>query len=264
MPDRLPPASCQSELVGRTVVVTRASHQAAPVAELLRQQGAKPVIAPAVAVVPPLDGGQSLDDALLRLHQFSWVAFSSSNAVAATFARADRRGARNSFERLSVAAVGPSTAARIRAELGRPADLVPDQHDGAGLAVSFADPDPLDACFVPQSAGARPDLVAGLRARGWNVTAVSAYRTVTPTLSDHITAELARADAVIFASPSALRGHLQQTGGAPVSGQVICIGRTTAAACASAGVTVAAIAPQPSDAGILEAVASALARLGKC
>ena len=189
------------------------------------------MIAPAIAVVPPLDGGQPLDDALLRLEQFSWVAFTSSNAVAATLARADRRGVRRRFARIRVAAVGPATAARVEAELNRPANLVPDRNDVVGLAEAFGDPRPGDACFVPHSAQARPELVDGLRARGWTVDAVSAYRTVTPTLSDHLIADMAAADAVIFASPSAVQGHLSQIDDRPISGKVICIGSTTAAAC---------------------------------
>ncbi len=248
-------------LADRTVVVTRASHQATPLVEALRRHGARSVVAPAIAVVPPLDGGQPLDDALLRLEQFSWVAFTSPNAVAATLARADRRGVRKRFARIRVAAVGPSTAARIEAELDRPANLVPERNDAVGLAAAFGDPRPGDACFVPHSAQARPELVDGLTARGWNVTAVSAYRTVTPTLSDHIIADMAAADAVIFASPSAVHGHLTQIGGGPVSGAVVCIGRTTAAACAEAGLPVAAIAAQPSDDGLVDAVAAALSGL---
>ncbi len=244
-------------LGGHTVVVTRASHQASLLAELLREHGAHPVIAPAIAVVPPLDGGQPLDDALLRLEQFSWVAFTSPNAVAATLARADRRGVRRRFARIRVAAVGPATAARVEAELDRPANLVPDRNDGAGLAAAFPDPRPDDACFVPHSAQARPELVDGLRARGWTVDAVSAYRTVTPTLSDHLIADMAAADAVIFASPSAVHGHLTQIGDRPVSGKVICIGRTTAAACAEADLPVAAVASRPSDDGLIEAVIAA-------
>lgn len=245
-------------LVDRVVVITRASHQAAPLAEAVRRHGGQPVIAPALAIVPPLDGGQPLDDALLRLEQFSWVAFTSPNAVAATLARADRRGVRRRFARIRTAAVGPTTADRIEAELDRPTNLVPERNDAAGLAAAFPDPSPSDACFVPQSAQARPELVDGLRARGWNVTAVSAYRTVTPTLSDHLIADVVAADAVIFASPSAVHGHLEQTDGVPGDAKVVCIGRTTAAACAEAGVPVAAIAGRPSDDGLAEAVAAAL------
>ena len=252
------PESQVGVLGGRTVVVTRASHQANPLAAVIREHGAHPVIAPAIAVVPPLDGGQPLDDALLRLEQFSWVAFTSPNAVAATLARADRRGVRRRFARIRVAAVGPATAARVEAELGRPVNLVPDRNDGAGLAAAFPDPRPDDACFVPHSAQARPELVDGLRARGWTVDAVSAYRTVTPTLSDHLIADMAAADAVIFASPSAVHGHLSQIGDRPISGKVICIGSTTAAACAEADLPVAAVASRPSDDGLIEAVIAAV------
>ena len=275
-----------ADLAGSSVVITRASHQAASLAKALRERGATVVLAPAIAVVPPLDGGQPLDDALLRLEQYSWVAFTSSNAVAATFARADRRGVRRRFARIRTAAVGPSTAARVEAEINRPVTLVPEQHDAAGLAAAFPDPSADDWCFVPQSFQARPDLVDGLRARGWNVDAVSAYRTVTPTLSDHLAADVDAADVVVFASPSAVQGHLSQLGHdaapsdaapargrdlagtdhdsppndgtRPVVAKVVCIGRTTAAACTQAGLPVAAIAPNPTDAGLVEAVAAAL------
>ncbi len=252
-----------ADLAGRTVVITRASHQASGLAAALLQRGANPVLAPAIAVVPPLDGGQPLDDALLRLEQFSWVAFTSSNAVAATFARADRRGVRRRFARIRIAAVGPSTAERVEAEINRPVNLVPERNDAAGLAAAFPAPGPGDSCFVPQSSQARPELVDGLRARGWTVDAVRAYRTITPTLSDHHIADVATADAVIFASPSAVHGHLSQLGGGSVHARVVCIGRTTAAACADAGVPVAAVAAQPSDEGLAEAVAAALDDSGK-
>ena len=246
------------DLAGCTVVVTRASHQAGSLATALRERGATAVVAPAIAVVPPLDGGQPLDDALLRLEQYSWVAFTSSNAVAATFARADRRGVRRRFARVRTAAVGPTTAARVEAEINRPVTLVPERHDAVGLAAAFPEPRPDEWCFVPQSAQARPELVDGLRARGWNVDAVSAYRTVTPTLSDHLAADMSSADAVVFASPSAVQGHVGQIGGGPVHGRVVCIGRTTADACAAADLTVAAVAARPTDEGLVEAVTAAV------
>jgi uroporphyrinogen-III synthase len=269
-----------SELAGRTVVVTRASHQAASLATALRERGATVVVAPAIAVVPPLDGGQPLDDALLRLEQYSWVAFTSANAVAATFARADRRGVRRGFARIRTAALGPATAARVEAEINRPVNLLPDEHDAVGLAAAFPEPRADDWCFVPQSAQARPELADGLRSRGWNVDAVSAYRTVTPTLSDHLVADVAAADVVVFASPSAVRGHLSQIagdaapvdadlpelGGSPstphgshsITAKVVCIGNTTSAACAEAELPVAAVAASPTDTGLVEAVAAAL------
>ena len=43
-----------------------------------------------------------------------------------------------------------------------------------------------------------------------------------------------------------------------VTAKVVCIGRTTAAACAEADLQVAAVATSPTDAGLVEAVAAAV------
>jgi len=245
------------ELRGHTVVVTRASHQAGELAELLRERGATVVEAPAIAIVPPLDGGQPLDDALLRLDRFSWVAFTSTNAVAAPLARSERRGVRRRFGSIKVAVVGRATARRVEAELGRPPDLVPDHHEAASLAAAFPEPVEGDECFVPRATDGRPDLADGLRRRGWDVWDVAAYRTVHPSLSDHLVDEVAHADVVTFASPSAVRGHLEQTGGV-IHGTVAVIGQTTAAECAALGIEVAQIAGEASAAGLAAAATQAL------
>ena len=84
-------------LKGKSVVVTRASHQNAELVRAFSALGADVIAAPAIAIVPPLDGGQPLDDALLRLSRFTWLAFTSSNAVSALMARAARRGGRKTF-----------------------------------------------------------------------------------------------------------------------------------------------------------------------
>ena len=244
-------------LAGRAVVVTRASHQSKALCDELRARGATAIEAPAIAIVPPLDGGQPLDDALLRLERFSWVAFSSTNALAATLARAERRGVRKRFGHLKIGAVGAATARRVEAELGRAPDVVPDRSNAAALAAAFPEPVEGDRCFVPMATGGRTDLVEGLRARGWDVWEVAAYRTVHPSLSHHLVDRLAGADAVTFASPSAVRGHLEQTGGV-VSGRVAAIGQTTAAECARLGISVDAVATTSTVDALADAVEKAL------
>ena len=62
-------------LKGKSVVVTRASHQNADLVKAFSELGADVVAAPAIAIVPPLDGGQPLDDALLRLKRFTSLAY---------------------------------------------------------------------------------------------------------------------------------------------------------------------------------------------
>lgn len=247
----------ECNLTGRTVVVTRASHQSAELSALLVDAGATVVEAPAIAIVPPLDGGQPLDDALLRLERFTWVAFASVNAVAATLARSERRGVRRRFEPLKIAAVGRGTARRVEAELGRPPDLVPNRHDAASLAAAFPEPTEGDRCFVPRATGGRPDLVDGLRNRGWEVWDVAAYRTVHPTLSDQLVDMVLAADVVTFASPSAVEGYLEQTGGR-LPRAAVCIGETTATACTRLGVEVAVVATEQSMVGLVAAVAGAV------
>lgn len=289
-------------LTGRRVVVTRASHQSQPLTDALRAAGADVVGAPAIAIVPPAGGGQPLDDALLRLDRFTWVAFTSANAVAATFARADRRVVRHCFDRLRVAAVGPATADRVAQEIARPPDLVPQRHSAAALAEAFPPPsradlpdlgrtdspapgrtdppalgraDPPDSivqdhCLVPMAQDGRPDLVDGLRARGWQVTAVAAYRTIQPSLPQHLLDDIATAHAVVFASPSAVQGHLAQLaefGRRPdPTVAVVCIGDTTAETyrlhaleSSVAGATLAVtVAQDTTSAHLVAAVAAAI------
>jgi len=99
----------------------------------------------------------------------------------------------------------------------------------------------------------RPDLAAGLRERGWNVDAVAAYRTVTPSLPSAVTEKLVTADIIIFASPSAVKGHIKQRG-VSIDSQIVCIGNITAEACLAKGIEVVAVAKSPSVDDLLKAV----------
>ncbi len=243
-------------LEGKSVVVTRASHQSSGLIEALSDAGAKVVAAPAIAVVPPLDGGQPLDDALIRLERFSWVAFTSTNSVAALMARGARRGVLKRFSRLQIAVVGPTTAAKVALEMGREPDLIPVRHDGVSLAKAFPNPKPDDRVLIPMASDGRTDLIDGLRARGWQVDGVAAYRTVCPSLNHDLVSEAIDADVVTFASPSAVDGHLKQTGGRSAA-KVVVIGETTARECERLGVSVTFVAEERSVDGLVQAVALA-------
>ncbi len=261
MPPPSKPSDTAQPLRGCKTVITRASHQSLPLSEALEAAGAEIIKAPAITIVPPTDGGQPLDDALLRLDRFSWTAFTSTNAIAATFARADRRGVRKRFAHLKIAAVGPATAERVTQELDRPPDLMPTIHNAAELAKVFPPPSRTDHCFVPMAQQGRSDLVAGLRSQGWQVTAVAAYRTVQPDLSQHLLDDVTNADVVVFASPSAVKGHLAQLRKHdhqhnPTTA-VVCIGNTTAEACRQLGLTPAAVATSATPGQLVAAVIQA-------
>jgi uroporphyrinogen-III synthase len=121
------------------------------------------------------------------------------------------------------------------------------------LARAFPEPKENDRVFVPMASEGRPDLAVGLKERGWNVDAVAAYRTVTPSLPSAVTEKLANADIIIFASPSAVNGHIKQRE-VPIDSQIVCIGDITAEACIAKGLEVVAVAKSPSVADLLKAV----------
>jgi uroporphyrinogen III methyltransferase / synthase len=248
-------------LAAKTVVVTRAAHQAPALSAGLRDLGARVIELPVITLAAPADGGTALAAAAARVAAggYSWAVFTSANAVEQFFALVpDTRALATTM----VAAIGPATAEALR-RFRVVADLVPADYRAEGLLAAFpsAPVTPPPALLLPQAAGARPELAAGLAGLGWAVDAVAAYRT----LPNHVGAELlgtvAGADAICFASPSALASYFDQAGdtGPRVPPVVACIGPVTAAAARARGLTVSAEAAEHTIDGLLAALAAAMA-----
>jgi uroporphyrinogen III methyltransferase/synthase len=246
-------------LSGKTVVVTRAALQASPLAQRLRQLGARVLEVPTIALAPPADGGRALLAALDGLGQgaYPWTVFSSANAVERFFEHVpDTR----LLGTTKVAVVGPGTAGALRA-YRVVADLVPTSFRAEGLAAAFpsAPPPPAPSrVLLPQAGGARPELRAELSRRGWDVDAVEAYRTVPQKVEPALLAAAGAADAVCFASSSAVDSYLDQAGTAPLPPVVACIGPVTAATARSRGLQVHAEASEHTLDGLIAALVSTL------
>jgi uroporphyrinogen-III synthase len=229
----------------------------------LRQLGARALEVPTIALGPPADGGRAIVAALERLGEggYLWAVFTSANAVERFFERApDMR----LFERTKVAAVGPGTAAALRA-YHVVADLVPTDFRAESLAASFPPAPPLPgprAVLLPQAAGARPELSAELIRRGWEVDVVEAYRTIPQRVGPALLAAASRADAICFTSSSAVSSYLDQAGTARLPPVVACIGPVTAATARSRGLQVQAEASEHTLDGLITALVSSLARPG--
>jgi uroporphyrinogen III methyltransferase/synthase len=243
-------------LAGKTVVVTRPQHQAGALSAQLRQRGARVVEVPAVEVAPPADGGAELAVAASKLQagSYTWVAFTSANGVHALFKLVpDTRRLGQTL----VAAVGPATSEAL-ACYRVVADLVPEDHRAAGLLAAF--PAGKGLVLLPQAAGARPELADGLAKLGWEVSTVEAYRTARREIAKEQLAAAARADAICFASPSALESYMDQAAaaGASIPATVACIGPVTAAAAISRGLVVSVEASEHTAAGLAEALGKVL------
>ena len=231
-------------LFGRRVVVTRAREQASELAERLVALGAEVVELPTIEVVgEPVDVDPSAYD---------WVAFTSSNAVERVLTTLhDAR----SFGGARVAAIGTATADALRS-FGVIADLVPERFVAEGLVEVF--PSGPGRVLLPQAADARAVVADGLRAKGWEVDVVVAYRTERTAPDAAALAAARTADAVTFTSSSTVRHYVEVVGVDAVPAVVACIGPITAATAEQLGLRVDVVAEVSTVDGLVDALVAAL------
>jgi uroporphyrinogen III methyltransferase/synthase len=272
-------------LFGWSVAVTRDATQAPDLAAKLAASGAEPLLVPLVSVVPPASASQELLDAARSVSSYDWVVFTSANAAAHFLSLL--RDAR-SLAGTKIAAVGPATTEELLRHSLAP-DLVPSGHTAAELASALAqDTSPSDTtrALFPRSSIARRTLPEALRASGWIVDEVETYRIEPIVPASNQLAELARADAITFCSPSAVERYaeLRDSGRLPErplrpgvdaegSGRrgtrgpwlqadrathprpvVACIGQTTADAATARGVEIDVVASAHTTDGLVAAL----------
>ncbi len=241
-------------LWGRRVLVTRASGQGGRLAAALEALGAEAVLAPLQRFVPDADA------AVDAAPGHAWIAFASSNAVDAVFARLDEldRDVR-ALGPVRIAAVGPGTAEALRRR-GIYPDLVPPTADAPALAAVLIAVGG-GSVLLPQADEALPELAADLRAAGWRVSAIIAYRTEVQTID---ASALGRLDAITVASAATARRLRDAFGNAAIATlrsagcRIVAIGPRTAAACAELGWPADGIADTPSPAAVAAMVARCL------
>jgi len=240
-------------LDGRTVVVTRPEHQVADFSRLLAARGAQPIEVPMTRLVDAGDGGAALTDAVARLDDYDWVILTSPNG-AERFVQALESG--NRIEGVQIAAVGPATAAVLtRARI--PVGLVPERFVAEGLLDVFPGaPSGGGAVLLPRAADARAALPEGLRARGWRVDDVAAYRNVALSPTSRDLAAIAAADVITFTASSAVQSFVEQVGLSGLPPTVACIGPATTATALELGMSVAVEA----ETHTLEGLVAALGR----
>lgn len=244
-------------LFGRSVVVTRPATRASELSRHLVRLGARAIEVPCIRIEEAADGGAALRSAAARVAEADWVIFTSPESVGRflPLLRDPRAlgGAR-------VAAIGPGTADALAAR-AVVADLVPDRSVAESLLAVFP-PAPTDRrgrVLLPRAAVAREVVPDGLRAAGWEVEVVEAYRTeVAPPSTPAVLAEAASADAIAFTSSSAVTAFLEVAGPDALAPIVVCIGPVTAATARRLGITVAAEADVYTLDGLLDALVATL------
>lgn len=289
------PTSEPAPLDGLRVAVTRSTDRAGGLLAALNAAGAEPVMVPLIDF--EVGDHDALETSLKNLAagDYAWLVVSSITTVRALKQWCGTAG--TSLADLipastKVATIGPTSVAVLAAE-GIAAELAPvELQSAAGLAElwpAFAENDGGNPrVLLPQSNLAEATLIDGIRDKGWDAEAVTAYRTVDhparpelrltamlasrapahggggqqdyPLLSPAEAAGEIRAaaiNAVVLASGSAARRVVETMAPLPQGCLVVAIGEPTRTEAQRLGLTVAATAGQPTPEGIVTALARA-------
>jgi uroporphyrinogen-III synthase len=187
-----------SPLDNRSVVITRSISQNESLRRLLEARGARVVEVPLIAITEPEDEGCERDEVLQHFDQFDWIVVTSPNGadcVAPFLVAAHAAGDAERFP--SLAAVGEATARSLGVTVAMTA--IPARADV--LAEQF--PTGTGSVLVVQGNLADDSLSSSLRAKGWAVTQVVAYRTVQLRPTREIMLPAMAADVLLLASGSA-------------------------------------------------------------
>ncbi len=184
----------------------------------------------------PADWG-AVDSALRNAHGFDWVVFTSPKGASSFLKRLQSLGMSARALGPKLAAIGPSTA-NVLSSAGLKVDFVPRTYLTSALAEELPEGSGRRVLLLRADIG-EASLVTILRRRGFEVTGLAIYRTVSVSESADPTL-LEGARLVVFASPSEVRGFRgrirkvtfdQLTIGATAA----CIGPVTAKAARAAG-----------------------------
>jgi uroporphyrinogen III methyltransferase / synthase len=247
---RTMPGEPAPRLDGQRVVVTRSAEDSDDWAERLAREGAEVVVVPCIA--SELIDAPELRTALAAaIGAANWLVFTSRRGVEA-FATLHPRALPAD---LCIAAVGAATGAAARHALGRV------DHVGEGTAAALADSLVADRavaagqrCVLALAANAGGTLERTLQAHGAECRRFDVYRTV-PAAPREPKRPLSalRADKILFASPSAVEGFLNQVT-IDTQARIFTIGPSTSAAARSRGLDVTGEARVASLDGLMEAL----------
>lgn len=253
----------QQPLSGRTIVVTRAADQSANLVEQLVAAGARVLELPLIQTVAENNAGDTRD-AFEELWTYEWLIFTSTNGVRYFFdlffkAFDDIRA----LGTARIAVVGKATAQAVQQYFLR-ADIVPDEPTAEGLAKALEAQQTLDNLKVLLVTGNRNSdaLAERLEAASAIVDNLQVYRTEKTDLSTLPDAESFRAkgaDAIIFASGSAVESFVAQAAALQMAAKArrpagCSIGPVTSDTMRRLGVPVDVVAHEPTVDGLVDAL----------
>jgi uroporphyrinogen-III synthase len=256
-------------LIGRRVLVTRASHQAFALAEPLRQLGANVIEVPTIEI-HSAGSLAPLDNALIKIDHYDTLILTSVNGVEVLFERYNRLGLPiEDMKHLLVVAIGPATAAAIQSE-GVGVSIVPEKYVAESVIEALRGKLLKESrVLLVRAKVARDVLPDELRKSGARVDVIEAYETRVPEgagerLKGIFAAADAKPDVVTFTSSSTATNFLQLLGDqARDALHGVClasIGPVTSATLEEAGFKPTVEAREYTMHGLVEAIAESSGR----
>ena len=245
-----------SALTARPVLVTRPAGRGERLVHLLEEAGLVAEHVPLTRLVP--SGGRELEAARSELAAGGFTHLVVTSRTAAERLGAARPGAPAVHvpAGTEVIAVGEGTAVAL-ARIGVRATQVAEGSGGA-LVAAMPPAAPGARVLFPASAAASRTVPEGLRATGYEVQEVEAYRPAPLEAPPEVSAGLpsGRYAALVLTSPMIARRAAEL--GVHPSTAIVTIGEPTSAAVRAAGLAPARQAAEPSDEALLAAVLAAL------
>ncbi|MBI4333458.1 MAG: uroporphyrinogen-III C-methyltransferase [Chloroflexi bacterium] len=245
-------------LFGRTVLVTRARHQASALSRLLAEEGAMPVEFPVIGI-EAIENNPKLDHALSLSGEYSWIIFTSANAVAIFFRRLRELGRDSrALAPCRIGAVGPATAEEL-GNYGIVPDFIPGKFTSEAVGAQIP-VRPGEKVLLPRAMDVTEDLARELARKGAVVVEIPVYRNVPPAADGAALKELlknSKVDVVTFTSSSTVHGLVSLLGGdrGKLEGLVTAsIGPVTSATARELGLNVTVEAAEHTIPGLVEAI----------
>lgn len=167
-----------------------------------------------------IEDKRCLDEAIVSLHKYDWIVFTSAYGVSFFMKRIKELGASAPIHGMpKICAIGPATAAAVR-ESGSDVALVPRQFVAEGVLEALADYGGgiralAGKCIlIPRAQEAREILPSALAEAGATVDVVPCYQTVRAEPEESTTLRLRekKPDLTIFTSSSCIRSLVDLLG----------------------------------------------------
>ena len=232
---------------GKRIVITRPRAQSKELQHFLEKSGAACAVIPLINIAQPDDEGFAFEQAMRNLSDYEWVVCTSANGASRVAPYLS-----NGALRPKLAAVGSATAQAF----ARDVEFIPSSATGVLLAEEF--PVTSGKILVVQAQETSGDVLRIFQDRNMHADGVAAYKTVHCALTELQVGEIQKADAVLFASGSAVRSWCKQATPA-VNGKVVVIGEPTQRVAADCAMTISAVAQDASTAGVVAVLAGVFA-----